>query len=177
MKIYYQSFVMKQFQKDLLLILVSIPFICLSAVEPQTLKIADLPSEIVTESHPFFFLQGQLVQARGFWYPTSSQEGILASDSGLKSCCLGSASKLNQQIIVKGHLDYLPTQRVVTLEGIFKIGTFYNHEGQLLQFYALEDAREVKKSNSYVFFLVIGILLILLYLWRLLRKRFDRQKI
>ena len=159
------------FKKFAFFILVNIAFFCLSAATPQTLNIADFPSEISTEIHPLLHLQDQMVQVRGFWYPVSSEQGVLASHAGLRSCCLTSPIKIHQQLIVKGPLPSLQVQRVVNLKGIFKIEPLYNEEGQLVQFYVLEDAQEVQQANSYAFLWILGFLLTLLCLWRFLHKR------
>jgi len=144
----------------------------LSAVDHDTiLNIGDFPADPPPETHALWSLQGEFVQVRGFWYPVSSDQGVLASHPGLKSCCLAAPAKLRQQLIVKGQLASLAPQRVVTLGGIFKIDPLYNREGELLQFYVLEQAREVHQEASYLPYLILGLFLALLVLWLFFLRR------
>jgi hypothetical protein len=137
----------------------------------HTLNLAHFPAEAALESHPLLAFHNQLVQVRGFWYPISSDQGILSAHSGLKSCCLKTPDKLHQQLLVKGQLLSLPAQRVITLEGIFKIEPRYDQEGQLVQFYILDQAREVQQATSYALLLILGFFLVLLCLWRFFLQR------
>lgn len=161
---------MESFKKPLALIffLLSL-YLPLSAT--QTLNLTHFPVEVALESHPLAAFQNQLIQVRGFWYPISSDQGILSAHSGLKSCCFKAPDKLHQQLLVKGQLLSLPAQRVITLEGIFKIEPRYNQEGQLVQFYILDQAREVQQATSYALLLILGFFLVLLCLWRFFLKQ------
>ncbi len=156
-----RSFIRQAFY--VLITLIAFPF---SILATSTLNLASFPSEFSIENHPFNSLHNQLVQVRGFWYPMTPEHGILSAHSGLKSCCLATTDKLHQQLIVKGQLRSFPVQRVITLEGIFKIEPLYNSQGELIQIYVLEQAREVQQATSYAIFLILFFFLVLLCLWR-----------
>jgi hypothetical protein len=145
---------------------------CFNHVEADSpiLKMSDFPSELSTRSHPLQSFQNKFVQVRGFWYPISSDRGVLSAYADLKSCCLQTPAKIHQQLIVKGQLDSIPAHRVVTLEGIFKIEPLYNKEGELIQIYLLEEARELRQVTSYLP-LALGLLLGFLFLCRFFLKR------
>jgi hypothetical protein len=137
---------------------------------PEILRLDDLALE--TSENSFFWpLQGKIIQVRGFWYPLSSQEGILAPQPHLKSCCLKAPAKIEQQLLVKGSLDSLPAQRVITLEGIFKIDPRYNSEGALIQLFVLEQAREVPQTSLHLGPIVFGACMIFLCIGLVFFKR------
>lgn len=119
-------------------------------------------------------LQGQLVQVRGFWYPLSPDEGILAPHPQLKSCCLQTPAKIEQQLLIRGKtLSLLSSKRVLTLEGILHIQPAYNSKGELIQFFVLEQAQEVPKINySISQILIFSVCVICALLWFL--KRFIK---
>jgi hypothetical protein len=123
---------------------------------PQILKFEDFPLENSAKSSFFASLRDQTVQVRGFWYPLSPHEGILAFQPHLKSCCLRASAKLEQQLLVKGALDSLPVQRAITLEGIFKIDPRYNSEGELIQLFVLEQARELPQPSLHFMPMIFG---------------------
>ncbi len=108
----------------------------------------------------------QVVRMRGFWYPQTAEKGILAAYPDLKSCCLSSPAKRGQQILVKGEVGSLPPQKVVTVEGIFKIAPLYDEEGKLIQFYVLEEAKEVFSFHfPFVSLMLGGPVFVLLFCW------------
>lgn len=97
---------------------------------------------------------------RGFWYPLSPQEGILATQTNLKSCCLKAPAKIQEQIFVKGDVVSFFPQKALTLEGIFRIEPSYNVEGQLVQLFVLEKAKEVHQSNFFLYLAIFSIFII-----------------
>lgn len=126
----------------------------------EDLILADFPAEILTDTHPFRTLHDQVVQIRGFWYPLTSNQGVLTSFPNLKSCCIRAPTKIFQQLFVKGDVGTLSENKVVTLEGIFKIEPLYSKEKELIQYYVLEQAKEVPKSKSksiFLFLIIPGI--------------------
>lgn len=139
----------------------------------RSLSFNDLSFENAKETGLLPSLQGQIVQVRGFWYPLSVDDGILAPHPQLKSCCLQAPAKIEQQILVKGKaLSSLPPQRALTLEGIFQIEPAYNAKGELIQFFILNQAKEVSRpSDSMNWVLLIGALMIFTFWWLL--KRFK----
>lgn len=58
----------------------------------------------------------QGARIRGFLYKTGNGEIVLASEPNLKSCCVGSASRRKQQVLVKGALA-IEEGYAVLLEG------------------------------------------------------------
>lgn len=168
----YSKFFYSLFNLSFKLALVFVAYFCLSAVAPLSiLNLTDLPLNMPTEAHALWSLQGQVVQVRGFWYALSSKEGILASTSHLKSCCLLSSTQMHSQLLVKTGFPSLSTQKAVTLKGIFKIAPLYNDEGRQIQLYVLEDAQEVHSTTSYFLWGSIGCLLLIFLKTHLTHKK------
>ena len=147
--------------------------ICLQlSAAPRTLSFEDLSLDISEKHSLLLTLQGQTVQIRGFWYTLSPEEGILAPQPNLKSCCLKVPGKVQQQLIVKGEkLSLLPAQRALTLEGIFKIEPVYDFQGHLAQAFILEQAKEVPQPNFHLSLILLLAIFIFLFSigWRFLR--------
>ncbi len=129
--------------------------------EPQILNLAHFSLENSTEAS-LLSLQGQIIQVRGFWYPLSPQEGILAPQPHLKSCCVRAPTTIQQQLLVRGAVDSLSAQRAVTVEGMFKIDPRYNSKGELIQLFILEQARERSQTSLYFSPMILGIVMVLL---------------
>lgn len=149
---------MNRIEKQIFVLLL-LGFVCISTFafgEEANLNLANFPVDYPPAGHPFWSLQGQIVQVRGFWYPLSEEGGVLAAHPGIKSCCLAVPTKIYQQVIVKGALDSLPAKQVVTLEGVFTIKPLSNREGEMIQFYVLEQAKEVQRSAPYLLFFILG---------------------
>lgn len=128
----------------------------LFAEEPRLLQFSDFPEEALERSHPLWRLQGQRVQIRGFWYSLAPTQGILAASPQLKSCCVGNPSKIYQQLRVRGNIAPSYYHGAITLEGIFKIQPLTGAEGQVVQYYRLEEAREIEtRSNSSLPFIFV----------------------
>lgn len=111
--------------------------------------------------------QEQVVQLRGFWTPLNENEGILSSQINLKSCCVRSPAKIQEQVLVKGDVHSFPTQSAITLEGIFRIDPIRNAQGNLIQLYVLEEAKITNSSNHWliwILFLIFSLLIISLFL-------------
>lgn len=61
---------------------------------------------------------GQLVTIRGFLYESPEAYKVLAAEPNLKSCCVGSASKRERQLLVTGDLESAGSGgSAVTLKG------------------------------------------------------------
>lgn len=91
----------------------------------------------IPEHHPIREKEGQQISLRGFWYRLSESEGLLSSQPNLKSCCLRSAAKMNQQVVIKNIRREIPLHQIVTLEGTFHISPEYDGKNQLTQLYVL----------------------------------------
>lgn len=115
--------------------------------------------------------QGERVQLRGFWYP---DEGILASETNLKSCCVKSENNVLKRVLVKGEIGPISPQRAHTLEGTFKIDPIFNEKGSLIQFYVLENANVVERPNHHFAGYLSGLSLII---GCFLLFRFYRRKV
>lgn len=133
-----------------------------------SLTLADFPAEIPAENHPLWSLQGQMVRVRGFWYPISNEEGVIAAYPNLKSCCLGASPKIYQQLIVKNYAEFFSPDYVINFEGIFRIDPQYNLEGKLKQIYILEKAKAIHQASSYsVLIIAIGSISAVLLGWKI----------
>lgn len=98
--------------------------------------------------NPLHFDQQQ-IQARGFLYRMEDGELVLSTQPGLKSCCIGREELRQQQIFVYSNQPLEPGQRVVTLNGLFRV---------LPQRYVLEQAVLVAEKPTSWWWLV-GIVL------------------
>lgn len=116
------------------------------------LNLADFPIKNPNDSI------GQTVQIRGFWYPLTADQGILAKTPQLKSCCINAPTKITEQVLVKGNIS-AAAQRAITLEGTFKIEPLHNAQGELVQFYILDQAKEVASSNSKSSWIICGLII------------------
>jgi hypothetical protein len=90
----------------------------------------------------------QEVQVRGFLYKTNDERLIIASTPDLKSCCIGSESKLSQQIFVKGSWDNIPNNQAVTLQGHFLVEPLKDLNGGFKQLYTLNRGKIVSEGTS-----------------------------
>ena len=151
-----------------------------NSTEAQIVSSSDFPLDSSIKNPFACNLKGKIVHVRGFWYPLSSNEGILAKEPHLKSCCIKAPSKITQQIFVKNAPFSLSPGRAVTLEGLFTVEPRYSPDGELVQFYVLEGVREVsKRSEGFSFELgvaVFGFFLLLLALCIFIFFRFMKSR-
>lgn len=101
---------------------------------------------------------GQLVTIRGFLYESPEASMVLAAEPNLKSCCVGSASKREKQLLVVGDLDSTDGGgNAVTLQGnlVVAMGDKFPLR--------LENARVVpQKDQCYWVLGLVGVGLVLL---------------
>lgn len=133
----------------LLVVLCLGPCCAFSDSLPPVLKLSEFPSDVPVDSHPIRSLQGKKVHIRGFWYPITPNGGVLAATPHVKSCCLKAPAKIYQQVIVQGSTPSDGYQRAVTFEGIFKIEPLVNKEGEVIQYYVLEQAHEIRPTGTH----------------------------
>lgn len=96
--------------------------------------------------------KGQKVEIRGFIYETPDGQTILSANPHLKSCCAGSLSKRNQQILIIGDL----TNGVNQKSTAFIRGDFFVDLEKPFPF-RLENAVIVKENKQlYTFSLLTG---------------------
>lgn len=107
---------------------------------------------------------GQKVKIRGFLFPLDSNLSILSSEPHLKTCCIGSQDKSDQQIFLIGDFEKVPRGQRVEFEGVFSIDQMEeNTTYRLLH----PQFRENQKNVSVIFlFLMGGILWIGAYICR-----------
>lgn len=163
----------------ILAILFSISY--LGAEEPRTLsfhRLEGLPDHLSQQS-AIHHLQRELtpyhehtVQIRGFLYKGEDDRWILSPEPKLKSCCIGSAEKVTQQISVTGNIDNPPSIQAVTVQGQFVIVPAWDSSGNLIQLYRLEKASVLadKFPTTTLALASLGILSVAI-LWRLSRKK------
>lgn len=106
-------------------------------------------------------LDNKPVYIRGFLYQNQEGESVLAPQPNLQSCCVGTQSKVYQQIFIQGHLPSYHQAYAVTIEGLFKISPTYNQQGQLTRFYILDQVH-VKSQTDQSLFEINPIILICL---------------
>ena len=92
-------------------------------------------------------MQGEVIQIRGFWYPISQEEGILAAQPNLKSCCLKRGSRSKQHLNVKGDVGLFPEQKAVTVQGTFSLKKNSLATPSNEQLYILEKSIMVPSSS------------------------------
>lgn len=155
--------------KQMLYLAISFIMISLRLLGTHSLSFDDFSFENAEETGILSSLRGQIVQIRGFWYPLSVNEGILAPHPQLKSCCLQAPAKIEQRLLVKGEAlsSLLSSQRALTVEGIFQIQPSYNSKGELVQFFILDQAQEVpQQSDSIHWTFLFGIAFMIFTFWR-----------
>jgi hypothetical protein len=138
-----------------------------SATPLPRFTMTDLPSVAPSfDLDPLLPYHNQRIQIRGFWYPLNGDQGILAAQPHLKSCCLTPSSTIGRQLTVKPRTKREPwtVERAMTLEGIFKIEPLYDEEGRLIQYYVLEEADEVSSQSKSSTLLLVGLLIY--WLWK-----------
>lgn len=82
----------------------------------------------------------QQVTLRGFLYRTADDRWILSSQPDLKTCCVGSPSKMLSQIIVESDANLESAEKVIALRGTFQIRPHHDKEGTLLALFYLTQA-------------------------------------
>lgn len=142
----------------------SIPFI----------KIENFSSRDPAVLDELHFLQGKNIQTRGFWYPISSEEGVLNPQPNFKGCCLKSNEMARHSLIIKGAVNTFPPQQAITVRGNFSISTFPQNTDNYIKLYTLENAQLVP-SNSFIDSIPISpsfgiLLLIVFFLFLILKK-------
>ncbi len=83
---------------------------------------------------------GKEVKIRGFLYQDANKEWILASEPNLKTCCVGSQTKILQQIRVIGTIADQAYPQVMALKGVMFVESQYDDNGDLVSLYRLENA-------------------------------------
>src|SRR5436190_1878066 len=95
------------------------------SAQPLIFTFEELSLENSLENKALLAEQGKVIRIRGFWHPLSFGEGILTSQTGIKSCCLKNSANIHQQVVVKGDVASFVEGRAITVEGIFKIDPIY----------------------------------------------------
>lgn len=115
-------------------------------------------------------LQGKEIEIRGFLYQREDGKLILASQPNLRSCCVGTKSKIQQQIIVEGNLE--PTLKAVSVRGVFRIQPLYSENGELVAYYFLDRANLVPETpfRLWGIILVAFVVCIVSFLFKFLSK-------
>jgi hypothetical protein len=126
-------------------------------MKQRVLNLSDLRKNSTQDHDPVEELHGQHVQVNGFWHSSPHNSGVLTTSPDLKSCCAQAPTKIYQQLIIKGELPTLDRSGTVSLEGTFKIDPQHNQKGDLIQYYVLEEAKEVPTEGSDMLIGVIGL--------------------
>lgn len=117
-------------------------------------------------------LSSEPVQVRGFWYPISPEEGILASRPFLKSCCVGKPETIHERLIVRGAPSSISTQSAVTLEGIIRKEMQNGPRGELIQLYVMDHPKIIELPTSFPSY--ISLLFIFFVILFVVRRVFNR---
>jgi hypothetical protein len=86
---------------------------------------------------------GQKVQISGFAYQAKNGQWILSPDPQLKSCCIGSVAKAQQQIVLEGTFFSLPPAKALIIEGDLVIDS-----SQSIGYYSLYDIKILNDSST-----------------------------
>jgi hypothetical protein len=86
----------------------------------------------------------QLITIRGFLYKTENENWILSEESNLKSCCVGSTSKMGSQMEVKSMFTNTPSLSAITLRGTLQV-----QPNNPTHFYTLQEATLLTNSTSF----------------------------
>ncbi len=110
------------------------------------------------------------ITVRGFLYPDKEGGWILSDEPNLKSCCVGSASKVMRQVYLDGDIAYNNPGVVATVSGDLSIDPRYSSSGDLTQYYTLKNTTVVPDAAAgldmgwgIVFAAVAAILALILY--------------
>lgn len=104
----------------------------------------------------------QEVEIRGFVYSRANGVQILASQPNLKSCCVGSASKIRNQIVLNGELS--STDQAINVRGILKIDPKHNDNGELTQLFVLDNPQVQKEERHFSVILILQIIILIIIL-------------
>ncbi len=63
---------------------------------------------------------GMEVEVRGFYYEKEDGIGVLAAQPNLKSCCVGTKEKKEQQLVVSPRLGVISKATVVAVRGVLR---------------------------------------------------------
>lgn len=103
------------------------------------------------------------VEIRGFFYESHDGRHFLASQPDLKSCCVGTAKKVTQQIVLLGDIPPIPRQRAVLLKGVFATQPTFNAANELISLYSLKEIEVCQTvGNDFFYFLAVFFALLLL---------------
>ncbi|CUI17819.1 Conserved putative membrane protein [Candidatus Protochlamydia naegleriophila] len=135
--------------------IVGIWLLLVSAHAPLFLTFDSLEQSSLEQEFP------RVIHMRGFLYQTPSQSLVLAAQPDLKSCCIGTSSKVSEQIFVKGEIaKEALTHRAVTVQGVLKREPLFDARGELVQLYVLEQAI-LLSSKPFPLWTIVGVVLIL----------------
>lgn len=100
------------------------------------------------------------VRLRGFLFKSPSGRWLLSAEPDLKSCCAGSPLKVSKQVFLDGNYEEEGINKLVEMRGIFTIDLKRNHEGELVQVFALREAiltDEVQQTTPWITLLVLAV--------------------
>lgn len=142
-----------------LFIFTSLPAGALKEEQALVLTFFDIEAIAQQQDAP----SGQLIEIRGFLYETNDHHPILAAEPNLKSCCVGSSSKRNRQLLVIGDSPSINQTNAITLKGNLKVD--FNDSFP----FKLENAEIVanKNQNKTLFppLIAAAVLFLGLYVW------------
>lgn len=91
---------------------------------------------------------GREISIKGFLYEEKEGKRLLCCEPDLKSCCLGSAGKVTQQIVVTGDLPQGRLRDPVVIHGVFSVAPVRDVEGRLIQVFKINNATVVQSGVS-----------------------------
>lgn len=95
------------------------------------------------------------VTMRGFIYPVSEGQFILAGEPHLKSCCVGAAHHQQRQVILRGPFGAVSPAQAVTITGQLHV---HSQEGENIYF-SFENPSLLLRPTSWQLILEVNILL------------------
>jgi hypothetical protein len=111
--------------------------------------------------------QNQDIRITGFLYAKGDDTWILAAEPNLRSCCVGSKNKINQQVHIEGQFNGENSPFAGTLQGHFFIDPVYDEKGDLIQLYHLTQVQRIPRDS----FLPKGFALLILMLTLIAAKK------
>jgi hypothetical protein len=124
-------------------------WICFFVLIIQTLaandQVYELDFSFLQDPQAMGLVNGKRIKIRGFLYLSPSGDWILAAEPDLKSCCIGSKSKANQQIFLDGHFDPQLVNYAHEISGVIHIDAKDQEE----RYYYLQKAVLLKKNRDY----------------------------
>jgi hypothetical protein len=133
-------------------------------------------SEAGSIEKAFLLYHDREIKVSGFLYRDQAGHWILSSEPNLKTCCVGTARKMWEQIIVAGNIEETAKGQVYALEGKLVVDPLWQ-DSELKRIYRLDEARIVSDSKSFSGMILSGIIGCLIAGGVILRRKKNKTQV